>query len=237
MRLCGKNGNLFVPFVELGYKLLRENGVTTMIVSDAYCHSKYAQKSQNWFLQNSRILRLDFLSKIKVFEAGVHNIVYFFRKADGAHNVPERRVHKSVFDNVITLLSDEQAKLTYRAFFPEDVQPIVFTNTTVLLGDLVYITTGLRPWLASRLKGKASSFVTDDLLSSTPDEVHTKKWIESKDLARWVVRRHTYLEWGTKRSPAHFESATFSALYEAPEKLLTKDITASATLEVAYDNK
>ena len=229
--------DLFVPFIEKGYKLLKPGGVTTLIVSDAFCHSKYAQKPQNWFLQHARILRLDFCSNLQVFHAAVHNLIYFFQKADGARNVPDRRVHRETFGNVVTLPSDEQAKLTYRAFFPEDVQAAVFTKATALLSDLVYISTGLRPWLASRLKEKATNFVTDDLLSSAPDAAHTKKWIESKDLTRWVVRRHTYLEWGTKRAPSHFESATFAAFYEAPEKLLTKDISASATLEVAYDDK
>ena len=47
--------DLYVPFIEKGYKLLKPGGVTTLIVSDAYCHSKYAQKSQTWFLENSRI--------------------------------------------------------------------------------------------------------------------------------------------------------------------------------------
>ena len=43
--------DLYIPFIERSYKLLKPCGYTTMIVSDAYCHSKYAQKSQNWFLK------------------------------------------------------------------------------------------------------------------------------------------------------------------------------------------
>jgi hypothetical protein len=85
--------DLFVPFVEKAYKLLRPGGVTTMIVSDAFCHSKYAQKPQKWFLENATVKRLDFCSDLQIFEAAVHNLIYFFRRADGTHNVPERRVH------------------------------------------------------------------------------------------------------------------------------------------------
>jgi len=40
--------DLLVPFVEKAYRLLQPGGVTTMIVSDAFCHSKYAQKPQKW---------------------------------------------------------------------------------------------------------------------------------------------------------------------------------------------
>lgn len=71
--------DLYIPFIERGYKLLKAGGFTTMIVSDAFCHSKYAQKSQNWFLEHSRVQRLDFFSKIKIFDAGVHNITYLFQ--------------------------------------------------------------------------------------------------------------------------------------------------------------
>jgi hypothetical protein len=114
--------DLYVAFIERGFKMLRHNGISTMIVSDAYCHSKYAQKSQEWFLRNSRVIRLDFLSKIKVFEAGVHNIVYFFQKADGGSNKPERREHEDEFGKLKVLPTDEQKNLTYRAFFPEQAE-------------------------------------------------------------------------------------------------------------------
>ena len=59
--------DLFVPFIERSYKMLNPGGFTTLIVSDAYCHAKYALKSQEWFLRKSKILRLDFLGKIKIF--------------------------------------------------------------------------------------------------------------------------------------------------------------------------
>ena len=78
--------DLYIPFIERSYKLLKPNGFTTLIVSDAYCHSKYAQKSQEWFLRNSRILRLDFFSKIKIFDAGVHNMTYLFQRQTATIN-------------------------------------------------------------------------------------------------------------------------------------------------------
>jgi hypothetical protein len=48
--------DLYVPFIERSYKLLRPCGISTLIVSDAFCHSKDAQKSQKWFLHHARIL-------------------------------------------------------------------------------------------------------------------------------------------------------------------------------------
>ena len=41
--------DLYIPFIEHSYKLLKPGGFTTLIVSDAYCHSKYAQKVTKLF--------------------------------------------------------------------------------------------------------------------------------------------------------------------------------------------
>ena len=227
--------DLYIPFIERGHKLLKPGGFSTMIVSDAYCHSKYARKSQEWFLKNSRILRLDFFSKIKIFDAAVRNVTYLFQRADGRHQKPERRIHELEFGTVKLLNTSEQCKLTYRVFFPEDTDVWQFLIPTATLGKITYISTGLRPWLASRLKDKYPNFVTSDLVSKTYDNKHSKKWVESKDLSRWSIHRVRYLEWGTVRAPTQFESRTFPELYEAPEKLLTKDISV-AGIEVAYDS-
>ena len=226
--------DLYIPFIERSYKLLKPGGFTTLIVSDAYCHSKYAQKSQNWFLKNSRILRLDFLSKIKIFDAAVRNVTYLFQRSDGSQKKPERRVHDPEFGVVNLLPTNEQCELTNRVFFPEDTDLQQFSGPTVTLSEICYISTGLRPWLASRLKSRHPNFITTDLVQETRDRKHPKNWVESKDLTRWFIHRVRYLEWGTVRAPARFESKTFPELYEAPEKLLTKDISV-AGIEVAYD--
>ena len=112
--------DLYIPFIERSYKLLKPGGFTTLIVSDAYCHSKYAQKSQNWFLKNSRILRLDFFSKIKIFDAAVRNVTYLFQRADGINK--SRSVVFMIRNLVQSILlpTNEQRELTYRVFFPED---------------------------------------------------------------------------------------------------------------------
>ncbi len=74
--------DLYIPFMERGYKLLKDNGYETMIVSDAYCHSKYAQKSQLWFLKNATVLRIDYLSDLDLFDgAAVHNVICLFKKS------------------------------------------------------------------------------------------------------------------------------------------------------------
>jgi adenine-specific DNA-methyltransferase len=212
--------DLFIPFIEFGYKVLKANGVTTMIVSDAYCHSKYAQKSQTWFLKNSRVMRLDFLSKIKVFDAGVHNIVYFFQKADGATNRPERHVHEDDFGKVRLLPTDEQKNLTLRAFFPDDNSERTYAVATVVLDDICYISYGLRP--SSDENDAKGEFTTADLVRENPDKIHCKAFVEGKHLDIWLPASNLWLEWGTDRAPAKFCRPTFPQLYEVEEKILAQ---------------
>ncbi len=212
--------DLYVPFIERGYKFLRPGGVITYIVSDAYCHAKYAQKSQNWFLKNSRVLRLDFLGKIQIFDAGVRNVTFFFQRADGESNKPERRVHEAEFGRVKLLTTDEQTNLTCRVFFAEEDGALESSEPTVVLGDICYISYGLRP--SSDEHEAKGEFVTADLVSENKDTIHSKAYVEGKHLDRWLPATNLWLEWGTKRAPGQFCRPTFPEMYEVPEKIITQ---------------
>jgi hypothetical protein len=226
--------DLYVAFIERGYKFLAERGVLTYIVSDAYCHSKYAQKSQNWFLQNAAILRLDFLGKLKIFEAGVRNVLFFFEKTTGADNIPERRVHETRFANVRLLPSDRQSNLTYRAFFPEDAVAKTFSKPTLTLDQICYISYGLRP--SSDEHEAKGEFVTADLVSDTRDKVHSKPYVEGKHLGRWLPFTNLWLEWGTKRAPHQFCRPTFPEMYDVPAKIIAQRSPGPDPI-TSYDNK
>ncbi|MDR1498000.1 MAG: Eco57I restriction-modification methylase domain-containing protein [Puniceicoccales bacterium] len=210
--------DLFVPFLERSYKLLRPGGVSTLIVSDAYCHSKYAQKSQNWFLKNARILRLDFCGEVKIFDAAVHNVIYFFQRADGAKWKPDRRVHRKTFGEVSLLPTDEQAKLTNRVFFPEDTAVQVFSSKTLPLIDICYISVGMV--INADEKAAKGAFHTGELISPIKDKLHPKAFVEGKNLSRWIFSENSWLEWGTSRAPHQFRRQTFPELYEQEEKLM-----------------
>jgi adenine-specific DNA-methyltransferase len=224
--------DLFVPFIERAYKLLKPDGVTTLIVSDAFCHSKYAQKPQNWFLKNARILRLDFCTDLQIFDAAVHNLIYFFQRADGTASVPERRVHKEEFGNVNFLPSDEQTRLTYRAFFPETSEPASFAAPVIPIGQVCYVSFGCRP--NSDEKIAKGLFVAADLVSERKDKHHPKPYIEAKDIARWTYHQYRWLEWGTDRSPELLTRPTFEQLYEVPEKIVAADVSGAEN-RAAYD--
>ena len=228
--------DLFIPFIERGYKLLKPGGFTTLIVSDAYCHAKYALKSQEWFLNKSKILRLDFLGKIQIFDAAVKNVIYLFQRTNGSDNKPERRVHDPVFGEVHLLPTDEQWNLTQRAFFPEDTIAQQFVVPTITLDNICYISVGMV--VHADEKRAEGEFGLKDVVSDEEDELHSKPFVEGKYLARWSPTTHKWLEWGTERAPALFRRRTFPELYEVEEKLISISMGASVEkLRVVYDNE
>jgi type I restriction-modification system DNA methylase subunit len=209
--------DLYVAFIERGFKLLTPGGIITLIVSDAYCHSKYAQKSQNWFLKHGRVRRLDFLSRIKVFEATVRNMVFFFQRSEGASNRPERRVHGPEFGTVELLPSAPQLELNHRAFFPEEGTVNELMVPTIELNKICYISKGMVVHANERIV--PGSFELGDLVSDKRDALHSRAFVEGKLVDRWLPRKHKWLEWGTKRAPGMFSRPTFKEMYDVTRSL------------------
>jgi type I restriction-modification system DNA methylase subunit len=226
--------DLYVAFIERGFKMLRQDGVSTMIVSDAFCHSKYAQKAQKWFLQNSSILRLDFCGDLQIFDAAVHNLIFLFQRSVGANHKPERHVHHETFGNVTVLPSDEQAKLTHRVFFPEDRVADTFNCKSVKLGDVCYISVGMV--VHADEKVAKGAFELEDLVADSRDAKHPCRFVEGKHLSRWLPYETKWLEWGTSRAPDLFRRPTFSQLYAVPEKIFIHR-TAGEGLRSCYDSE
>jgi adenine-specific DNA-methyltransferase len=228
--------DLYVPFIERAYKMLRPNGVLEFITSDAYCHAKYAQRSQEWFLKNALVRRLDFVSNLQIFEAGVRNVLFCYRRADGRNNVPLRIRHQGEFGSVVSLPSSLQQEATYRLFQPDShEQAANIIIETVPLEKLCYISKGAVVHAEERrYRGE---FKLEDLVQDYSDKQHSKMFVEGKDLSRWFVKRIRCIEWGTRRAPDHFSRPTFPELYAVKEKLISVDMAAGAAkLKVAYDN-
>ena len=226
--------DLFIPFIERSYKLLKPCGFTTLIVSDAYCHTNYSLKSQEWFLAKSKILRFDFCGKVPLFgPVGVRNVIFLFQKTDGSDNKPERRVHVEKFGKVHLLPTDRQKDLTHRTFFPEDTDVEEFFNTTVALSEICYVSYGLRP---SSKKEAEEKFVTADVVSKEKDHLHCKPFVEGKHLDTWLPQTNLWLEWGSERSPSQFYTQTFPEMYEIDEKIIAQRSPGS-DLKVCYDNQ
>ena len=215
--------DLFLPFMERGFKLLREGGVASLIVSDAFGHAKYALKAREWFLRNARVLRLDFYSQLKLFDAAVRNISYVFQHLAPGDNEPMRRLHEADFGDVTLLSTAQQGELAERAFVPAELYAPP-SCPTVPLGAICYVSKGMV--VHAHERHAPGAFVLEDMVSKTKDELHPKPFVEGKHLGRWLPSSNRWLEWGTARAPICFSRPTFPELYTVEEKLLSVDMAA-----------
>ena len=211
--------DLFLPFMERGFKLLREGGVASFIVSDAFGHAKYALKAREWFLRHARILRLDFYGQLKLFDAAVHNISYVFQRLAPGENEPMRRLHEAEFGDVALLSTARQSELTERAFVPSNV-PARPVSPAVPLSDVCYVSYGLRANADDRFAKGA--FRTGDVVSIVKDDLHPLAFVQGKHIAAWRPLSNVWLEWGSSRAPADFARRTFDELYDVDEKIIAQ---------------
>jgi len=223
----------FVPFIERGFKLLKPNGFISYIVSDAFCHAKYAQKAQEWYLQHARIIRLDFMGTLEIFDVGVRNMTFLLQKATGEDNRPQRNLHTGTFGSITSLPTDTQQSLSCRAFFPEDQEKASQVLSGIAIDQICYVSYGLRP--NSDERDAKGEFRTEDVVSKTKDLVHCKPYVEGKHLDRWLPITNLWIEWNTDRAPAKFCRPTFNKLYEVCEKLIAQR-SPGANPVVCYDD-
>jgi len=89
------------------------------------------------------------------------------------------------------------------------------------LGDFCYISKGMVVNAHENIEKGA--FKKEDLISLDMDEIHSREYIEAKDMEPYYVNRVRYLEWNTERCPDKLSRPTFRELYDRP-KILTNSI-------------
>lgn len=210
--------DLYIPFLERSYKLLKPKGVFSYIISDAYIASKYAQKSHAYFATYSRINRIDFLSDLKVFDAAVRNVIIQIQNDVGLYSTPLRLVHKNTFGNREELPLEYPSNIDSEIFKPYTTNVLGSIFNTLTWGEICYVSYGLRPSSDERYyKGE---FKKEHLISDFQDQTHPLPYIEGKWITRYKVELIKYLEWGTERSPRKLVRPTFPELYLPPKIML-----------------
>lgn len=231
--------DLYLPFLERAYQLLRRDGRMVFIISDAYNAAKYTLKSHDFFIKNTCIERIDFCSDIPLFEAGISNtIVHFSKVAPDADHKPlrvrrwgeNREDFERNFEILAAAAQLEFCSLLFKVAGTKSQRKEGFTE----LGRIFYISYGLRANADDRYW--QGEFTTDDCLSATKDMIHTKPFVQGKDFVKWTVKSLWYLEWGTDRAPKKFSRPTFPELHESKEKLIAVR-TPGAEQKVIYDDQ
>src|SRR2546422_52220 len=139
------------------------------IISDAYNAAKYAKKSHEFFLENSRIARIDFCSDIPLFEAGVSNTIPHFAKTKAEEKEKPIRVRRwgakpEDFDSNADLLPTfSQAELGTVLFRKDGTHAEQIPEGAIVLEKLCYISKGMV--IHADEREYQAEFTTDDLLA------------------------------------------------------------------------
>ncbi len=223
--------DIYIPFIELGLKLGRQNAICAMIVPFPLTNQTYAKVMRKMLLEENGLFELVDLNGTKVFdEATVSNCIPFVRKGKTSHS---ERSEESTWISKI----DENMKIS-RVFkqLPSDLvqdplscvwnltQEKRETNRHAdmhILGDFCYISKGMV--LNSDEKTAKGEFTKADLISEIQDKIHCKKYIEGKDLEKYEIKRVRWLEYGTERVPKKLSRPTFPELYDRT-KIFTNKI-------------
>jgi len=226
--------DLYVPFLERGFQLLRSGGVLHYIISDAYMAAKYANKSQLFLIENAAICRVDFVHDIQIFNAGVRNVMLCVQRLQNKLYEPLRVYHRDEFGNIIILPSAPQSEFGTRLFRPDGEKLVELRGDFVPLEMICYISVGMV--INANERGHKGKFTAEDVLSHMQDSKHTKRFTLGKDILKWCVQRIRWLEWGTLRAPTHFRRPTFPQLHGVREKLIAMR-TPGVEPKVAYDDQ
>ncbi|MDP8210207.1 MAG: DUF4391 domain-containing protein [Candidatus Stygibacter australis] len=209
--------DIYVAFIEKGYKLLNTEGVLVYIIPDAYMTSKYSIKSHDYFLENSKINTIDFLSDIKVFDAAVKNIIVNYQKIEEPENIPLRKKHLNEFGNVEILETGKQIDWKHDIFKEEKSRTISFNNC-ISWGEILYVSVGMV--LNAHENIAKGEFEKDDLISETKNSTNNKEYVEAKNINKYKIDKIRFLEWDTDRVPKKIRRKTFPELYIHPKIML-----------------
>ena len=205
--------DLYVPFMELGLKLLKSEGHFAMIVKDTFGEVNYTRELIKIIEQNYFLYQIDFYPGIKIFEnVGVENKIPFVKNTKTQGNT-QRILHHPTISDVIHLdnVDDENKYLSKIAQFS------INQENTCPLSDICFTSYGLR--LNSDKNDSEFKFKKEDLISKNKSKIHNRVYTEGKYLEKFAITNELFVEWGTERCPKRLVRPTFPELYE-PEKIL-----------------
>ena len=226
--------DLYIPFMELGLQLLCPNGVFSMIVPYPLTNQKYGKKLRKMIIEEYRLLEIADLNGTKIFEnATVSNCIPFIQNSSPKGELritqiyADKTFRKVLYKSPETLKQDEN-KYVWN-LTSEKRNGNRYTDMNVL-GDFCYISKGMV--LNADEKIAKGEFRKDDLISETYDEIHSRKYIEAKDIDKYRVKRVRYLEWNTERCPDKLSRPTFRELYNCSKLIMNCLGTINVTIDV-----
>ncbi len=225
--------DLYVPFIELGLQLLADGGILAMIVPYPITNQTYAKKIRELIINQYNLINIVDLLGTKVFDmTTVSNCIPMIVKSKSGDScyisqIDENNQIKRQFEQLYSdLVIDKKNAVWNLTAQKRKTSRYAKMN---ILGDFCFISKGMV--LNANIKKEKNKFVKDDLISETYDAIHCRKYIETKDIDRYVVKKTHYLEYNTERCPNKICRPTFKELYERPKLMFNR----MGNLVVYYD--
>lgn len=225
--------DLYVPFMELGLQLLCPQGVFSMIVPYPLTNQKYGKKLRKMIAEEYRLLEIADLNGTKIFEnATVSNCIPFIQSSqpEGELRITqifEDKTIREVLRKTPEALKQDEKNYVWN-LTEEERAGNRFSHMNVL-GDFCYISKGMV--VNAHENVEKGAFKKEDLISLHFDEVHSRKYLEAKDIDKYKVRRVRYLEWDTERCPDKLSRPTFRELYDCPKLIMNCLGTINVTID------
>lgn len=216
--------DLYVPFMELGLQLLCPKGVFSMIVPYPLTNQKYGKKLRKMIAEEYHLLEIADLNGTKIFEnATVSNCIPFIQNSQSEGELritqifEDKAIREILRKTPVALKQDEK---NYVWNLTEDERAGSRFSNMNILGDFCYLSVGMV--LNADETTAKGAFRKDDLISESFDNIHSRKYIEAKDIDKYQVKRVRYLEWNTERCPDKLRRPTFRELYDCPKLLINR---------------
>lgn len=115
--------DIFIPFVRLGYELLKLNGKISFIISNKLLSNDYATKLRRFLIEKTTIEQIIDSSEVLWFEASVYPIIFVVKRTENAGTaLPLGRITKEeelVFDKINLIeLPVSQISALYKSIIP-----------------------------------------------------------------------------------------------------------------------
>ena len=223
----------YTAFMEKSFLLLKDHGLTSMIIPYPFINQIYGKLLRNHIIENHCLLSVLDLSNLKVFkDAVVTNIVYNIRKNGttkeiSIYKTPDGKSFKHHKIKKRDILNTEDENCNWNISLHASIK--IDKSRFYTLGDICFISKGMV--LNADEKKAKGKFVKKDLISKTKTKIHKKRYIEAKHFDRYKTGKPLYLEWGTSRVPKKISRPTFIELYENPKLLINKLGMLKATFD------
>ena len=225
--------DLYIPFIELGLILVKQNAFVSMIVPFPLTNQLYAKVLREMLVEKCELFELCDLNGTKVFdEATVSNCIPFIQKRSHTDSTWISKIDEEL--NISRCFEQPKDKLvqdekTYVWNVTQEKREANRHADMHVLGDYCYISVGMV--LNADEKTAKGEFSKEDLISKTKDKIHCREYIEAKDIGKYKINRIRYLEYNTDRVPDKCRRPTFRELYNCSKLVMNCLGSVNATLD------